>query len=45
MPTLPRKPQRPKLPDIVADEKAAMERRKAIFQGWLADCDEWVKNG
>lgn len=43
MPLLPRKqPQRPapKISDIVADEKAAMARRKAIFDAILLDAKD-----
>jgi hypothetical protein len=39
MPLLPRKPEKPapKISDIVAEEKAAMARRKAMFDAMLLD--------
>lgn len=39
MALLPRKPGKPesKISDIVADEKAAMARRKAMFDAMLLD--------
>lgn len=42
MPMLPRKPQRPapKLTDVVAEEKAAMARRKAIFDAILLEAKD-----
>lgn len=42
MALLPRKPDKPapKLSDIVADEKAAMSRRKAMFDAMLLECKD-----
>jgi hypothetical protein len=43
MALLPRKPRKqlaPKLTDIVAEEKAAMERRKAMFDAILTEALE-----
>lgn len=43
MSLLPRKPRKqlsPKLTDIVADEKAAMERRKAVFDAILLEAKD-----
>jgi hypothetical protein len=40
MPLLPRKPEKPapKVSDIVAEEKAAMAKRKAMFDAMLLEC-------